>query len=207
MRFAVLKWVCFILLLNVCQSNPKRYWSVLYLVIEWAWVCFKNISGDIMECGFCWNSLSSTDILSFFHQNFKLNCLRQKRFSSFVGKFTRGKTRFFWIFRKVTNTSKWKLKLDINHLKKYLIWNFHLIWPAQFREWSANRKCAYTFYSKIFSHFRYLMKNTKNTSKMTENVVTSSGWIFATRHQKIILDTAFESPGRILFKKIILTNT
>ena len=48
---------------------------------------------------------------------------------------------------------------------------------------------------------------TKNTSKMTENVVTSSGWIFITRHRKIILDTSFESPGHILFKKIILVNT
>jgi len=59
-----------------------------------------------------------------------------------------------------------------------------------------------TTFSYIFSHFRYLMKNTNNASKMTENVVTSSSWIFMTKHQKIIIHTAFESPRRILFKKI-----
>ena len=111
--------------------------------------CLENISGDIKDCGSSWNSFCSKDRLSFFPQNFKLNYLRVERFSSFVGKVTWGKTRFCWIFRKVTNTSKWKLKLDINHLKKYLIWNFHLVWPAQFREWSGNRICGDVFYNKI----------------------------------------------------------
>ena len=56
---------------------------------------------------------------------------------SFVGKFAWGKNMFCRILRKVDNRSRSKLKLDIRHLKKYLIWNFHLVWPAQFREWSV----------------------------------------------------------------------
>ena len=68
------------------------------------------------------------------------------------------KTRFCWIFRKVTNTSKWKLKLDIEHLKKYLIWNFHLVWPAQFREWSVFNIFATFFYNKISIFLKFQIK-------------------------------------------------
>ena len=151
LRFA-LKEVCFILLWKVCQSNPKRYWSVFYPVIEWAWVLLWKYFGRYMECSFYWNSFCSTERLSFFHHNFKLNCLRHERFSSFVGKFTWGKTRFCWIFRKLTNTLRWKLKLDIMHLKKYLIWNFHFVWPAQFREWSVYIIFGTAFYNNIMYH-------------------------------------------------------
>ena len=150
MRFA-LKEVCFLLIWKVRLNNPKRYWSVFSLVIKWAWFCFEHISGYIVECSSSWNTFCSTDRLTLVSsiRILKLNILRHERFSSFAGKFTWGKTRFCWIFRKVTNTSKWKLKLDINHLKKYLIWNFHLVWPAQFREWSVDRICGHVFYNKI----------------------------------------------------------
>ena len=58
------------------------------------------------------------------------------------------KMRFCRIFRKVNNWSKWKLKLDIAHLNEYLICDCHLIWPAQFWEWSANMICGTVFYNK-----------------------------------------------------------
>ena len=59
----------------------------------------------------------------------------------------------------------------------------------------------------IFGHFWWFFGIFHKKTKMTENVITSSDWIFMTRHRKIIIDTAFESPGYILFKKIILVNT
>ena len=122
----------------------------------WSWFLFKQFL---------------TNRLIFFHQNLANFFLRYEHFFSFVGKFTWGKTRFCGIFRKVTNTSRWKLKLDINHLKKYLIWNFHLVWPAQFREWSVYKYAVMLFiirFSRVDSHnnFKQIFKKIANSIRL-----------------------------------------
>ena len=58
-----------------------------------------------------------------------------------------------------------------------------------------------TSFLVIFDDFLVSCTKKRKWVKMTENGLTSSDWIFITRHRKIIIDTAFESPRHILFKK------
>ena len=129
--------------------------------IKWAWVLLWKYFGRYYGYGSSWNSCCLMDRLTVvsFIRILKLNSLRHERFFSFVGKFTWRKKAFLLNLQKSNQHIEMKNKLDIKHLKKYLIWNFHLVWPVQFREWSGNRICGDAFYNKIsFSWWTFYSK-------------------------------------------------
>ena len=100
--------VCFILLWKVRQNNPKRYWSVFYPAVKWAWFLLLKIFRGLLLIGFSWNS-QWTDLVSSI-RILKLNSLRHECFFSFVGKFTSRKNTFLLNLQKSNQHIEMKIK-------------------------------------------------------------------------------------------------